>query len=826
MKKAKVLVATVLASGLVLSGCTFEEGLDIAKSWANNNVAQPAVNFWNEKILGKKVQEPEKEKEEKQDEGEKPAPAPVAQLTSISISGQFKTEYEVGESFDATGIVVTAVYDDGSTKDVSSQASFSGFSSEQKGPVTVTVSFEGQTAEFTVNVLRTQWSSEVKALMEENLYGIVLPFIDKDELSFELKNSWVVGSGAEVTASELANYLALFSEAAGYEEITSEYESNIVEGSFKAFRKSAATAEGTRYIDVLVYALNAAGDDYALEGALNIQAADTYEYAFPDTSALFTKYPLLTPFDIPTLDLPDGGYYYVAEGSNNELAYSYGADYFTYMKLIVWGYNASEETFAAFQEKFADWSVTVSSGTYTARLTVNSEKYAEVQFSYSASEKIIRYNITLGLYDVPTWPTATAAALVEAVAPGSSTVLPACPGGDKYTYWASLKEIDVKGPETLLDDYAAILVAAGWTETSAGSDQFVSPAGDILVSLDWNSTYGLEITVSVPPLASWPASEIAEAFETVGETPFDVPALEGDGFSYEFNDGYISSYGVAAVYVSGSATEDDCVAYASALTTAGWTVEEDDGDYWATLTTDNGIQKINFYWSSYYSEITVYIYLVLDPLPAAEWPADEIAAYLGNSVTDPVPEYAGEASSFQFFADYGTVVISIEAGTEDAAIAAYQAQLTTAGYTAYREDSYGDMQYLSENNQVLANVYKYADGQIAVYVAPSPVYSAFPVELVNAFLSAKGFGFSVSADMFANISATTFEYGEGSYYGYDYIQIIVGGSYAAQFDEVLAPVLEAAGFEYYADYEQYYNAAYSSVGISEEDGFTYITIME
>ena len=124
MKKAKVLVATVLASGLVLSGCSFEEALETAKNWPVQNVYEPAKAFFEEKILGKKPQEAEPEKEEKQDEGEKPAPAPVAQLLSISVSGQFKSEYDIGEAFDATGVVVTAAYDDGSTQDVSSQASF------------------------------------------------------------------------------------------------------------------------------------------------------------------------------------------------------------------------------------------------------------------------------------------------------------------------------------------------------------------------------------------------------------------------------------------------------------------------------------------------------------------------------------------------------------------------------------------------------------------------------------------------------------------------------------------------------------------------------
>lgn len=158
MKKAKLLIAALLSSGLVLSGCTFEEGLKMVKGWASSNVVQPASSFFNEKILGKKPEEAKPaEKEEKQDEEGKEQQeeqTPVATLLSISVSGEYKTEYSVGDSFDPTGIVVTAAYDDESTKDVSSEAQFSGFSSEEIGTCTVTVSFEGQTAEIELSILK------------------------------------------------------------------------------------------------------------------------------------------------------------------------------------------------------------------------------------------------------------------------------------------------------------------------------------------------------------------------------------------------------------------------------------------------------------------------------------------------------------------------------------------------------------------------------------------------------------------------------------------------------------------------------------------------
>ena len=68
-----------------------------------------------------------------------------------------KTEYEIGEEFDGSGMTVTARYSDGSAKTLEAGTYFvSGFSSVKAGEVMVTVSYtEGdvtKTAEFTVTV--------------------------------------------------------------------------------------------------------------------------------------------------------------------------------------------------------------------------------------------------------------------------------------------------------------------------------------------------------------------------------------------------------------------------------------------------------------------------------------------------------------------------------------------------------------------------------------------------------------------------------------------------------------------------------------------------
>ena len=81
-------------------------------------------------------------------------PEPVI-LESVSLTGPDKTTYEIGEELDTAGLVVTAHYSDGNTKEVQGYE-ISGFDSTVAGKKTVVVSYtEGdatQTASFEVTV--------------------------------------------------------------------------------------------------------------------------------------------------------------------------------------------------------------------------------------------------------------------------------------------------------------------------------------------------------------------------------------------------------------------------------------------------------------------------------------------------------------------------------------------------------------------------------------------------------------------------------------------------------------------------------------------------
>ena len=64
-----------------------------------------------------------------------------AALASIELSGDYPTTFHVGDDFSHEGIVVTANYEDQTTKDVTASAEFTGYNMATEGAQTVTVSY-------------------------------------------------------------------------------------------------------------------------------------------------------------------------------------------------------------------------------------------------------------------------------------------------------------------------------------------------------------------------------------------------------------------------------------------------------------------------------------------------------------------------------------------------------------------------------------------------------------------------------------------------------------------------------------------------------------
>ena len=67
--------------------------------------------------------------------------APTKTLSSIALSGTYPTTFYQGDAFSHEGMIVTATYDDDSHKDVTSDATFTGYNMLETGEQTVTVSY-------------------------------------------------------------------------------------------------------------------------------------------------------------------------------------------------------------------------------------------------------------------------------------------------------------------------------------------------------------------------------------------------------------------------------------------------------------------------------------------------------------------------------------------------------------------------------------------------------------------------------------------------------------------------------------------------------------
>ena len=145
-----------------------------------------------------------------------------AVLTGISVKTMpAKFSYFVGESFDQTGLTLTAIYSDSSTKTVTSGFTCSGFSSAAPGISTVTVQYEGKTATFDVTINPASVSLTgiaVKTLPGKTVYTIGESF-DQTGLTLALQYS----DGSTGTVTEGFACSGFSSATAGTKTVTVTY---------------------------------------------------------------------------------------------------------------------------------------------------------------------------------------------------------------------------------------------------------------------------------------------------------------------------------------------------------------------------------------------------------------------------------------------------------------------------------------------------------------------------------------------------------------------------------------------------------------------------
>ena len=356
--------------------------------------------------------------------------------------------------------------------------------------------------------------------------------------------------------------------------------------------------------------------------------------------------------------------------------------------------------------------------------------------------------------------------------------------------------------------YAQQCISAGWTiEEGTDPDTYVATFVNTLEKTQFTvDVYFTEDYVALSfyymaeeiPITTW--AGVVEAMNAILEEyaleplPFAVPAYEGQGFVYDVQD-WIEDYGEIDILITGTTSADEAL-FGAVLEEAGWTVDLEGGV--ATLETADGVAKIEFFYSSYSGRLCIYVFVDLEPLPTAEWPAADVAALLASldpTITDALPayEYAPNGTTFQIYNDaYGAgVLIKLADGeTEEGTIELYELFLTEAGFTAVEgQDGF----YESPNGQYLVELYSGEDGYVSIEVS---VPTKYPTEEVNAAVEAM-----LGEELTNVIPAAE---GAGDYYVYtgnaDMVQVQCNfGSSASAALAAYESALSAAGYIYAGD---------------------------
>lgn len=211
MKKTKIAAILLAASALALSGCTLGGTKSSGKKKKSSSGSITSVTSGSGGSGSTSTSgEPS-----------------VVTLSSITVSGQ-QTTYYVGDTF--VKPTVNASYSDGSSKNVTNSATFSGYNLSSAGSQTVNVSYtEGgvtKDASYGITVKAAEWNSDTTSLMTTNLDGVVLPFT-KGTWTWELYDTSVVGLSSDTTASAVT---AIYNAATDWEYLGVDSDNDPVYG--------------------------------------------------------------------------------------------------------------------------------------------------------------------------------------------------------------------------------------------------------------------------------------------------------------------------------------------------------------------------------------------------------------------------------------------------------------------------------------------------------------------------------------------------------------------------------------------------------------------
>ncbi len=362
MKKSQILVATLCASALVLSACTIGRKPSKKKKSSSQDVPTsvvPGPTSSGTTTSGTPAPTPTS--------GTSTDPVKVVQRIAVTTAPT-TTVYTAGQSFDKTGMVVTATYSDGSTANVTDQCQISPtVLTESTTAVTITFGGQSTTQAVTVNApVPTSWSSEQLQMLNYYLedQGSEIPFkyVEGAKLFRDTENAMLTYGDGTDTCSEdfIKEYVGLFSADWNIEVnqlALAVADALVYEGS-KTFNKGE-TNEVT--VTVSFYGI---GDDGFITndgtGHFGLDLYDEFYYSWEEFAPLYQE-ALDTVYDTTdeegkAVAFPDTVDF---EGETNFIDVSDQLDS-TSSYLVAWLYGVSQDDYLAYTDSFYD------SGKWTA----------------------------------------------------------------------------------------------------------------------------------------------------------------------------------------------------------------------------------------------------------------------------------------------------------------------------------------------------------------------------------------------------------------------------------------------------------------------------
>ena len=162
-----------------------------------------------------------------------------ASAASITVTAPAKTSYFIGEVFDPAGMLVTAAYNNGLTKDVTEQASLSDPDMTTAGTKIVTVTFEGCSASFNITVVEAEAVSLDLIKTPDKLNYYVGEVLNTDGIQVIAK----FNNGESADVSNSLVFSAVDMNTPGTKTVTASFDKQSV--SFNIVVESVETASLT-----------------------------------------------------------------------------------------------------------------------------------------------------------------------------------------------------------------------------------------------------------------------------------------------------------------------------------------------------------------------------------------------------------------------------------------------------------------------------------------------------------------------------------------------------------------------------------------------------